>query len=465
MENNNKAKFSPQDKIVVGIDVGTTKIAVFIARKNESGDIEIIGRGKTPSVGVENGDVRVVTKTSESIRKAVEQAENQSGYEVKEAFVGIAGYNISTKHKRATTVIKEDNHIITNEDIQKLIEEQYNIKLPPGDEIIDIVPQNYIIDGQKEIADPVGMIGKSIECNFNLISADVNNIKNIRRSVEMAGYKVANLILQPIASAEAVVDDVEKTAGICLVDIGGGTTDVAIYHEGILRYTSVIQLAGNLITDDIKEGCTIIATQAEALKTKYGDCIPTPEQNDDIISIPGFRGRESREIKVSKLSEIIRGRVEMILDQVIYDIRTSGYEKKLLAGIVLTGGGAMIKNLRQLTEYVTGGIATRIGESDDHLSKLSPDMADIKHPMYATGIGLVIKGFEFYEESASYPENETNVSDVTDAAQNIEEEQSDINNSDNSKEEKNSKKDAVKKESLAAKISKLFRSIISDGVE
>lgn len=464
---NNKKTFTQKDHIVVGIDVGTTKIAVFIARKNENDEIEIIGRGKTPSVGVERGDVKNITKTADSIKKAVDQAEAQSGYKVTEAFVGIAGFNIRTQHHRVTKIIQDDNHIITNEDIQSIIKELYNISLSPGDQIVDIVPQSYIIDGDSGVSDPVGRVGKSIECNFNLISADVTNIKNIHRSVEMAGYKVKNLILQPIASAEAVIDEVDKTAGICLVDIGGGTTDVAIYHEGVLRHTSVIQLAGNSITNDIKEGCTIITSQAEALKQKYGDCIPSKQQENDIISIPGFKGRESREIKVSKLTEIIHERTEMILNQVLLDIKTTGFEKKLLGGIVLTGGGAMIKNLPQLTEYITGGIATRIGESDSNIAKLPTDMADIRHPMYATGIGLVIKGFEYYEENDDFPEIP-----VEEAQQPIMEETQETpeleKTEEPKKEDKKEKKKKVKKPKeggLAAKINKILRGIISDGVE
>ena len=240
---------------------------------------------------------------------------------------------------------------------------------------------------------------KSIVCDFNLIIADITNIRNINESVKMAGYKVKNLILQPVASAEAVVDEEEKTAGVCLVDIGGGTTDIAIYHEGVLRYTSVLQLAGDVITDDIKDGCNIIRTQAEILKQKYGSCIANPKEQNEIISIPGFKGQAKKEIKISTLSEIINARVKLILELVLLDIKNAGYDgNKLIAGVVLTGGGAMIKNIKGLTEFVTG-ISTRIGESDSNIAKLSSDNMDIKHPMYATGVGLVIKGFEYYEEN------------------------------------------------------------------
>ncbi len=449
MENNNKTNFRPNDRVVVGIDIGTTKIAVFIAKKNENGKIEIIGRGKTPSVGVERGDVKNITATAESVQEAVKQAEAQSGFRVEEVFVGIAGYNIATQHHRTTKIIHEDNHIITDEDVQSMLNELYNINMPHGEQIVDIVPQSYIVDGETDIADPVGRIGKTIECNFSLISANVDNIRNIHRSVELAGYKVKNLILQPVASAEAVVNDTEKTAGVCLVDIGGGTTDIAIYHEGILRHTSVLQLAGNVITNDIKEGCSIIKNQAEALKQKFGNCIPDTEEENSIISIPGIKGKESREIKVSTLSEIIKARVNMILQLVMCDIKTSGYENKLIAGIVLTGGGAKIKNIATLTEYVTG-ISTRIGESDSNIAKLSSENEDIRHPMYATGIGLVIKGFEYYKEYET-PE----VKEISSEEQPKEKEDT----------EKQQKKEPKEKSGLLSKIRKVLDDILSNGVQ
>lgn len=406
MENAEGTKTIKKEKVVVGIDVGTTKIAVFIGKKNDDGTIEIIGMGKTQSVGVERGVVRDILHTADSIKKAVAQAEEHAGYKVTEAFVGIAGHHIKSKQHRGNKIIKEDDHIITEEDIKSLIEEQYNIIIDHGEQIIDIVPQNYIIDGDEPTKEPVGRVGKYIECNFNLISGDVNNIKNIYRSVEMAGYKVKNLILEPISSAEAVVNSVEKDAGICLVDIGGGTTDMAIFHEGILRHTYVIPLAGNVITNDIRKGCSIINSQAETLKVKFGDCIPTDKQANELITIPGLRGRESREITMQTLSNIIKQRIEQILEQVLFEIKNADYDKKLIGGIVLTGGGAMIQHISQLTEYVTG-ISTRIGSPDEHLSGEILD--EMKHPMHATGIGLVLKGFQYIEsEKNEEEENKEN---------------------------------------------------------
>lgn len=473
-EKNTSSQQSSDNKkqnIVVGIDVGTTKIAVFIGKKNENGSIEIIGMGKTPSVGVERGVVKDILHTADSIKIAVSQAEEHSGYKVTEAFVGIAGHHIKSQQHRGTKIIKEEGHIITDQDIKALIDEQYNITIPHGEQIIDIVPQNYIIDGDEGTIKPVGRIGKCIECNFNLISGDVTNIRNIYRSVELAGYKVKNLILEPIASAEAVVTDTEKDAGICLVDIGGGTTDMAIFYEGILRHTYVIPLAGNVITNDIKEGCTIIHTQAEALKVKFGDCIPTEHQSDELITIPGFRGRDSREITMETLTNIIRARVEMILEQVLFEIKNTQYEKKLIAGIVLTGGGAMIKHIAQLTEFITG-ISTRIGSPHEHLTGEILD--EMKHPMHATGIGLVLKGFQYMEE------NEEENEDIPKKNKEVIQENKDLdqenkenkdNNKDKNKEDKNKKKENKKtkekkdKGSFADKISNFLRGIISEGIE
>ena len=387
---------SVRKDVIVGIDVGTTKIAVFIGQKDETGKVSIIGMGKTPSVGVQHGEVKNITNTANSIKIAVAEAENKCNVKVTEAYVGIAGHNIKNSLLRGTTIIKEEDHIITQEDIDRLLEEQYNIAMPPGDKIIDIVPQDYIIDGEAGITDPVGRSGKTIECNYNLISGDETNVHNIYRSVSLAGYSVKGLILEPIASAEAVVNDNEKSAGICLVDIGGGTTDMAVFQDGILRHTAVIQLAGNSITNDIKDTCRIMQNQAEALKTHYGDCLQVPKQQNTVIQIPGLRGRESREITLFMLAGIIKARVEMILQQVDYELKNDSYDKMLIAGIVLTGGGSKLQHIAQYTEYITG-ITTRVGEPDSIW--LGDKASECQDPMYSTGIGLVLKGFEYEEKN------------------------------------------------------------------
>ena len=376
---------------MVGIDIGTTKIAVFIGTKDEEGKPIILGMGKSESIGVERGVVRNIEQTSISIKKAIEEAEERTGYKIKEVFVGIAGHQIRNIQHRGNIMLESKGHIIKEADKERLIKDQENLVLQPGEKIIHVVPQSFIIDGEGDITNPIGMPGSCLEGNFNIITGNVNNIENIVRSVEMADCKVRNLILEPIASAEAVVNASEKEAGVCLVDIGGGTTDIAIFHEGILRHTAVIPLAGNVITEDIKEGCSRIKTQAEALKTRFGSCLAASAKEDEIIAIPGFRGRDPREISMKTLAGIIQARMEMIIDQVLFEIKSKKYERKLIAGIVLSGGGAKMRDIVQLTEYLTG-IDARVGTPQDHLGGTITE--EITHPMHATGIGLILEGIK-----------------------------------------------------------------------
>jgi cell division protein FtsA len=382
-------------KIVVGIDVGTTKIAVFIAEKKENDEIHILGMGRTESHGVERGVVKNIEDTASSIKIAVKEAEEMSGETVEEVYVGIAGHHIRSKQHRGNIIIREEEHIITREDVEPLKNEQYDILMEHGEQIIDVIPQNYIVDNDSPTINPVGRIGKCLAGDFHLITGNVTNIQNIYRSVQLAGYKVKKLVLEPIASAESVVDKGEKDAGICLVDIGGGTTDVAIFHGGIIRHTAVIPLAGNVITDDIKDCCSIIRSQAEALKCNFGACLETSTSNNEIISIPGFRGRDPKEISVQQLIRVINSRVTMILDQVLYELVNTGYDKKLIAGVVLTGGGAKIKDIDKYAEFILG-LDARIGTPQEHLSGTITE--EMKHPMHATGIGLILKALQDLEE-------------------------------------------------------------------
>lgn len=382
-------------KIVVGIDVGTTKIAVFIAEKKENDEIHILGMGRTESHGVERGVVKNIEDTASSIKIAVKEAEEMSGETVEEVYVGIAGHHIRSKQHRGNIIIREEEHIITREDVERLKNEQYDILMEHGEQIIDVIPQNYIVDNDSPTINPVGRIGKCLAGDFHLITGNVTNIQNIYRSVQLAGYKVKKLVLEPIASAESVVDKGEKDAGICLVDIGGGTTDVAIFHGGIIRHTAVIPLAGNVITDDIKDCCSIIRSQAEALKCNFGACLETSTSNNEIISIPGFRGRDPKEISVQQLIRVINSRVTMILDQVLYELVNTGYDKKLIAGVVLTGGGAKIKDIDKYAEFILG-LDARIGTPQEHLSGTITE--EMKHPMHATGIGLILKALQDLEE-------------------------------------------------------------------
>ena len=388
-----------KDNKIVGLDIGTTKIACFIGERTEEGKIRIIGFGKTDSIGVERGVVRNIRSTAESIRHAVADASEMAKYEVKEVYVGIAGQHIKSQSNKGSVMIPPEHRLIEEEDVQRLIDDQYNILLDPGEDIIHVFPQCYIVDNdvlENDIS-PVGVAGKCLMANFHIVTGNTTNLHNIRDAVEAAGLRIKNVVLEPVASAYSVLDERDKSAGVALVDIGGGTTDIAIFHDGIIRHTSVLPLAGNVITNDIRENCKILKHQAESLKTKFGSCLPTSVNQDDIISIPGIRNQDPREISVRTLAGIIKSRMQLILEQVGYEIELSGFERQLIAGVVLTGGGARLKNVKEFAELVIG-LDTRIGTPDEHLDmQSSVNYEDLSHPMYATGIGLVIYGLEAEE--------------------------------------------------------------------
>ncbi|MEN8786564.1 MAG: cell division protein FtsA, partial [Flavobacteriales bacterium] len=378
-------------EIVVGLDIGTTKIACIVGRKNEHGKIEVIGVGKSESLGVTRGVVANIEKTVQSIKAAVEQAELKSGVEIKVVNVGIAGQHIKSLQHRGMITRSSHEDEISQADIDSLVDDMYKLVMMPGEEIIHVLPQDYIVDREQGILDPIGMAGVQLEANFHIITGQIAAGKNIYRCVEKAGLEVADIILEPLASAEAVLSFEEKEAGVALVDIGGGTTDIAIFHEGIIRHTAVIPFGGNVITEDIKEGTTIMKRQAEVLKQKYGTALANKSQENEIVCIPGLRGREPKEISVKNLSNIIQARMEEIIEHIHFEIKNSGFEKKLIGGVVITGGGSQLKYLPQLFEYVTG-MNSRVGYPNEHVGKGIQD--DITSPLFATGIGLVMKGYE-----------------------------------------------------------------------
>jgi len=378
-------------EIIVGLDIGTTKIACIVGRKNEYGKIEILGYGKAPSIGVSRGVVSNIEKTVQSIRRAVDEAELKSGVDINYVHVGIAGQHIKSHQHRGNLVRNSLDDEVNQGDIDTLIEDMHKLVMQPGEEIIHVIPQEYIVDKEQGIKDPIGMSGISLEANFHIITGQITAAKNINKCVLKSGMNVEDLILEPLASAEAVLSEEEKEAGIALVDIGGGTTDVAIFQDGIIRHTAVIPLGGNIITEDVKEGCSIISNQAEALKVKFGSALASENKDEEIVSIPGLRGRNPKEITLKNLASIIQARVEEIVEHVFYEIQNSGYEKKLIGGIVLTGGGAQLKHIAQIFEFLTG-LDTRIGYPNEHLASNVPE--ELSSPLFATGIGLVIKGLQ-----------------------------------------------------------------------
>jgi len=388
--------------IVVGLDIGTTKIVCMVGRRNEHGKIEILGMGKSESVGVTRGVVSNIDKTVDSIRTAVTEAEAQSGVDIRVVNVGIAGQHIKSLQHRGEKIRHTYEEEISQVDIDSLIDDMYKLVTLPGEEIIHVLPQEYIVDNEQGIKDPIGMAGVRLEANFHIITGQVTAAKNIYKCVEKAGLEVAELILEPLASSEAVLSSEEKEAGIALVDVGGGTTDIAIFQDQIIRHTAVIPFGGNIVTEDIKEGCTIIKSQAELLKVKFGSALANENQENEIVSIPGLRGRAPKEISVKNLAHIIQARMEEIVENVYFEIKNSGFEKKLIGGIVITGGGSQLKHIQQLVEYMSG-MDTRIGYPNEHLA--SGDVEGITSPVYATGVGLVIKGLE---KSAKKQNNQAN---------------------------------------------------------
>ena len=379
--------------IIVGLDIGTTKIAAIVGRRNEHGKIEILGYGNTESIGVKRGVVSNIENTVQSIRTAIEMAEKSAGVEIRFVNVGIAGQHIKSLQHKGSIIRRDIENEISQEDIDMLHQNMFNLNMNPGEEIIDVIPQEYIIDGEEGIKQPIGMLGNTLEANFHIIIGQTAAAKNIYKCVRKAGLEVVDLILEPIASADAVLSEEEKEAGVVLVDIGGGTTDIAIFQDGIIRHTSVIPFGGEILTEDVKEGCSIIKKHAEELKIKFGSALASENRDDEVVAIPGLRGRQPKEISLRNLASIIQARMEEIIEHVYYEIKNSGYEKKLIAGIVLTGGGSLLKHLAQLTEFMTG-MDTRIGYPNEHLAPGTPD--EMASPMYATGIGLVIQGIERY---------------------------------------------------------------------
>jgi cell division protein FtsA len=386
-------------QIIVGLDIGTTKIACFVGKMNEHGKIEILSMGKSDSLGVARGVVANIEKTVTSIKAAVEEAQSRVEGELKirSVNVGIAGQHIKSYQHRGMIVRNSLDEEISQKDINTLIDDMYRLSMEPGEEIIHVLPQEFIVDNEQGIKDPIGMSGIRLEANFHTITGHVSAARNITRCVERAGLVIKETILEPLASADAVLSEDEKDAGVVLVDIGGGTTDIAVFHEGIIRHTAVIPFGGNVITEDIKEGCTIMKKHAETLKVKYGSAVSSESLDNEVVCIPGLTGKPHKEISLRNLANIIQARMEEIIGHVYLEIKNSGYEKKLIGGIVVTGGGAQLKHLPQLFEFLTG-MDTRIGYPTEHLGS-SNTSDDLKSPMYSTGIGLVLKGFQAIEKS------------------------------------------------------------------
>ncbi|MDA9774054.1 cell division protein FtsA [Saprospiraceae bacterium] len=386
----NDLKFKPSE-IVVALDIGTTKVCAIAGRQNQYGLIEILGIGKVKSEGVSRGVVSNIAKTVKAIQDAVDIAEKNAQTKFEKVYVGIAGQHIKSIHHHGILMREDALDEISSADVDRLISDMYRLVLPAGDKILHVIPQEFTVDEEQDIIDPVGMSGVRLEANFHIITGRVTASRNIQRCVEKVGLEVADVTLEPIASAASVLSDEEKEAGVALVDIGGGTTDITIFKDGIIRHTAVIPFGGAIITNDIKEGCTVMLDQAEKLKVRFGSALADEIYNNRIITIPGLKGREPKEISEKNLAKIIQARVMEIFDFVLWEIKRSGFDRKLIGGLVLTGGGSLLNNINLLAQYHTG-LNTRIGIPTEHLAHKYDGMID--SPIYSTGIGLLINAIK-----------------------------------------------------------------------
>ena len=385
-----------EQPIIVGLDIGTTKIAAIAGRKNEFGKLEILGFGRANSNGVQHGMVLNIDQTIKAIQTALENcyASNPT-LPISEVYVGIAGHHIKSLQTRGDIVRQNTDEEIKQSEIDQLINDQYKTYIPAGDQIIDVIPQEFTVDNFQNIPDPIGYSGVKVGANFHIITGDKNAIRNINRSVDKAGLKTKDLVLQPLASAAAVMCDHDLEAGVAIVDIGGGTTDLAVFYEGILKHTAVIPFGGENITNDIKTGLGVLKTQAEQMKVQFGSALADEAKSNAFITIPGLRGMAPKEISVKNLAGIIQARMSEIMDFVSYHLKQVGLDNRMLnGGVILTGGGSQLKHLIQLTEYVTG-LNARIGYPNEHLAP--GHIEELAKPMYSTCLGLILKGYNDYE--------------------------------------------------------------------
>ena len=444
-----------ENMISIGLDIGTTKIVAMIGQTNEYNKMKILGVGKSISLGVHRGVVNNITQTIQSIQQAVSEAEELSGIKVDGVTVGIAGQHIRSLQHSDYITRNNSEQVIDETDIEKLINQVHKLVMLPGEEIIHVLPQEFKVDGQAEIKEPIGMYGGRLEANFHVVVGQVSSIRNIGRCIKSAGLDLDGITLEPLASANAVLSNEEKEAGVALIDIGGGTTDLAIFKDGIIRHTAVIPFGGNVITEDIKEGCSIIEKQAELLKVKFGSAWPGENKENEIVSIPGLRGRDPKEISLKNLSKIIHARTVEIIEQVYLEIKNYGHEeqkKKLIAGIVLTGGGSQLKHLKQLVEYVTG-MDTRVGYPNEHLA--GDTDKNVTSPLYATAVGLVMDGLSKIEKNTTENLELENLNEEDGVIQSNEE--------DNSKEkEQKPEKTKIKRESFLDKLTKNLQDFLDN---
>ena len=384
---------SVNPQIITSLDLGTSKICSIIASPGDtSNSISILGIGITESDGCLNrGEVRNIDKTVETIERVIEQSQQQSGIEIKDVIVGIAGDHIESFQSKGTITVSDPSRIISKKDVQRALLDSKNIRLANERKIIHAIPQEYIIDGLDGVIDPIGMSGVRMEANVHIVTGHSPAIDNIFRCVEKLNINVKDIVLEPIASSYAVLDDEEKEVGVVLIDIGGGTTDIAIFEENAIRYTKVIALAGKQVTDDIHKILGTTRLQAERIKKEYGHCYLSSIMNNEIFMVPGISGRKPLEVSKSELCQIIQPRMEEIYEFAREEIRRSGFTNRLGAGLVITGGCSMLRGADELAQEIFG-MPVKIGiPSGISYSGLAQE---VENPIYSTAVGLALYGMK-----------------------------------------------------------------------
>ncbi len=391
----------PETNLIAAIDIGTTKIVAVVGRKTEEGDLELLGMESVPSTGVKRGVVLNIEETTAAIQSVLTKVEQNLNIKLEKVYVGIAGQHIRSMQNKVSRYITGSSEI-TQADIDQLYHDNYNMLIDAGEKIMHVIPQDYKVDHETGVKQPVGMSGRHIEGNFHIVLGRIASVNNIQKCIKRVNLELQGLILEPLASSHSVLTEDEREAGVVLVDIGGGTTDVAVFYDGIIRHTAVIPFGGNVITSDIKEGCSILYKQAEALKIQFGGAIGEREREDMVVSIPGLdEGWEAKEISFRSLAYIIQARMEEIIDLVSIQIEKSGFYHKLGAGIVVTGGGALLKNISDLIKLRTA-LDVRVGLPDRFLDGNIPEKAHM--PMYSTSIGLLLSAMQKQISSIGEPE-------------------------------------------------------------
>lgn len=390
--------------IIVGLDIGTSKIAAIVGKVKADGGIEILGMGTHPSKGLKKGVVVNIDSTVESIQRAIDEAERMSGYQAQSVYVGIAGSHIKSFNSNGMVAIR--NQEVTEEDIQRVIDAARTQAIPGDQKVLHILPQEYIIDNQDGIREPVGMSGVRLEAKVHMVTGSVSSAQNITKCVQRCGLKVEDIILEQLASSEAVLSEDEKELGVCLVDIGGGTTDIAVFYQGAIRHSSVIAVAGDQVTNDIAVALRTPTPAAEEIKRKYACALPQLIAKDEEIEVPSVGDRPARCLSRRTLVEVVEPRYEELFQLVQAELRRSGFEEMIAAGVVLTGGSSLVEGAVELAEEVFN-MPVRLGLPHG----ITGLTEEVNSPSYATTVGLLMYARDHLPVSSEVSGNSYNFND------------------------------------------------------